>query len=226
MSVILLRLEGVMQSWGIGSRFTVRHTEAEPTKSGVVGLISSALGRSREDSIEDLVELNTVVRVDREGQIFYDFHTTLDVLKANATGTITSSKLGNVISRRFYLSDACYLVGLEGENESLMRSILQALKTPKWPLFLGRKSFLPISPILVQDKLINKPLMEVIKSYPWLGRDGDNPPESLRLIYESETESGEPRLDVPVSYKSREFQNRNVSTMFIPFNSLSNEEGP
>ena len=44
MSVLLVRLAGPMQSWGSQSRFSHRDTEREPTKSGVVGLLSAALG--------------------------------------------------------------------------------------------------------------------------------------------------------------------------------------
>jgi len=222
-SVILLRLEGAMQSWGIGSRFSERHTEVEPTKSGVIGLISSALGRSRKDSIDDLTKLKMAVRIDREGQVFYDFHTTLNVLKANALGRITQSKLGNVISRRFYIADACFLVGFEGDDKKLLKSILQSLNFPKWPLFLGRKSFLPTSPINLNGSVIHKPLIDIMKTFPWLGRDKDNPPDSLRLVYESKPNEGEPRSDVPISFKSRKFKNRNVSTLFIPIESLNKE---
>lgn len=212
-----------MQAWGIGSRFSERHTETEPTKSGIIGLISSALGRSRKDAIDDLTKLKMAARIDREGQILYDFHTTLNVLKANASGIITKSKLGNVISRRFYIADACFLVGLEGDDIKLFKSILQSLNFPKWPLFLGRKSFLPTSPIDLNGNVINKPLIDVMKTFPWLGRDKDNPPDSLRLVYESESNEGEPRLDVPISFKARKFKNRNASTLFIPFESLLKE---
>ena len=209
-----------MQSWGIGSRFTDRHTEAEPTKSGVVGLLSSILGRSREDNIEDLAMLEMAVRVDREGKITYDYHTTLDVLRASAKGKVTPSKLGTVISRRFYIADACFIVGLRGENESLLLELINSLNSPKYPLFLGRKSFPASMPILLSQELIKDSLIEIMRSYPWQGRKCDNPPENLRLILECKPGEGEPRLDVPVSFKSRKFINRFVRTEFIPFESL------
>ena len=47
MSVLLLRLSGPMQSWGIQSQFPDRDTGMEPSKSGVVGLLCAALGRGR-----------------------------------------------------------------------------------------------------------------------------------------------------------------------------------
>jgi len=46
MSVLLLRLAGPLQSWGDSSRFATRGTRREPTKSGVIGMVAAALGRS------------------------------------------------------------------------------------------------------------------------------------------------------------------------------------
>lgn len=57
MAVLLLRLCGVMQSWGTDSRFLVRKTDPEPSKSGVVGLLCAALGRGRGEDISDLAAL-------------------------------------------------------------------------------------------------------------------------------------------------------------------------
>ena len=54
MTVLLLRLAGPMQAWGVKSRFTVRSTELAPTKSGVIGMLAAATGRRRTDPIEDL----------------------------------------------------------------------------------------------------------------------------------------------------------------------------
>lgn len=224
MSTILLRLEGPMQSWGIGSRFTDRHTEAEPTKSGVIGILCSALGRKREEPIEDLTSIKMAVRVDREGQILYDYHTTLNVLRANASGKITESKLGTVVSRRFYLTDACFVVGLESKDTKLLKDLILSLKTPKWPLFLGRKSFLVSSPICLNDAVINEHVPKILKQYPWQGREFEECPELVRLIYECPPEEGEPRFDVPISFASRKFRSRTVKTEFI-LSKLISQEG-
>ena len=45
MSTLLLRLAAPLQAWGINSKFDIRKTEREPSKSGVVGLLAAALGR-------------------------------------------------------------------------------------------------------------------------------------------------------------------------------------
>lgn len=73
MSVLLLRLAGPMQAWGDSARFVRRTTRHEPTKSGVVGLLASALGRGREESVEDLAQLEMGVRADQPGTLLRDF---------------------------------------------------------------------------------------------------------------------------------------------------------
>ncbi|MDE5757234.1 MAG: type I-E CRISPR-associated protein Cas5/CasD, partial [Allobaculum sp.] len=100
MPTLLLRLAGPLQSWGTDSRFETRRTEKMPTKSGVIGMIASALGRNREENVFDLNELQFGVRIDQPGTIITDFHT---AKKDSKTSYIT---------KRYYLSDAVFLVGL------------------------------------------------------------------------------------------------------------------
>ena len=64
MNVLLLRLVGPMQSWGVQSRFSVRDTGLEPSKSGVIGLICAALGRARSEPVADLAAFKMGVRVE------------------------------------------------------------------------------------------------------------------------------------------------------------------
>ena len=46
MTVLLLRLAGPLQAWGVKSRFTVRSTELEPTRSGIIGMLAAGIGGS------------------------------------------------------------------------------------------------------------------------------------------------------------------------------------
>ena len=84
MNTLLLRLGGAMQSWGVQSRFGVRDTGLEPSKSGVLGLVCAALGINRSDdqALVPLAALKMGVRVDWEGLLRVDYHTAKDVLKA------------------------------------------------------------------------------------------------------------------------------------------------
>ena len=49
MATMLLRLAAPLQAWGVDSKFEIRKTNREPTKSGVLGLLAAALGLRRED---------------------------------------------------------------------------------------------------------------------------------------------------------------------------------
>ena len=69
MSTLLLRLAAPMQAWGVDSDFETRRTLPYPTKSGVIGMLAAALGRGRQDSLEDLNQLRFGVRIDQEGEL-------------------------------------------------------------------------------------------------------------------------------------------------------------
>jgi CRISPR-associated protein Cas5/CasD subtype I-E len=77
-AVLVLRLAGPLQSWGLRSSFNRRETNAEPTKSGVLGLLAAAAGMSREDPLDDLIPLRLGVRVDQTGTLLRDYHTLSD----------------------------------------------------------------------------------------------------------------------------------------------------
>jgi CRISPR system Cascade subunit CasD len=200
MPTLMLRLQAPMQSWGISSHFTSRDTTREPTKSGVIGLICAALGRPRDADISDLAGLKMGVRVDREGILQNDFQVAQDILKAEGKGT-----KGTEISDRYYLSDAVFLVGLEG-SQALLEKIQFALKSPHWTLYLGRKAFPPGKSVWLLDGLRDESLLEALKRFPALVPD---PEESVRVVLESDV--GEfVRVDVPISFAERRFSSRRI----------------
>ena len=47
--LMMLRLEGLLQSWGESSAWDNRGTASIPTKSGIVGLLACAMGLHRTD---------------------------------------------------------------------------------------------------------------------------------------------------------------------------------
>jgi len=51
-NTLFLRLEGPLQAWGDPSKFVIRRTMDAPTKSGVIGLICCAMGRSRQWAVQ------------------------------------------------------------------------------------------------------------------------------------------------------------------------------
>lgn len=201
-----------MQSWGSRSRFQERDTEREPTKSGIVGLLCAALGRERGEPLDDLNALRFGVRVDREGILDRDYHTTLRVINAE------QKKHSTQLSNRYYLADAAFLVGLEGER-ALLERLQAALQDPVWPLYLGRKSFVPGCPLsLLRDGLVEQSLEDALRDQPSIA-----PPElrqktteKMRILLE-DPHGEERRQDVAVDFRhaSRAFYTRQVSTRWV-----------
>ena len=179
---LALCFDAPMQSWGQKSRFVVRDTGTEPTKSGVIGLIAAALGIARGDdaAIAELARLKMGVRVDREGTVERDYHTVQNVPDTEG------KRHRGVESWRYYLADALFLTILEGQETELHR-MHQALANPRWPLYLGRRAFLPARPIVSTGDpaaTIRRPIEEVLATYPWL----ENRPHIRRAA-----DRGEPR---------------------------------
>ncbi len=230
MAALLLKFVAPMQSWGIKSMFTIRDTEKEPTKSGVIGLLAAAFGRKRCDSIEDLAGLRMGVRVDREGTVFKDYQTVQGVLKASISkeqwlkGRDKDRTGGkkDVVSRRYYLSDAAFLVGLEGKRLFLER-VYEALLNPRFQLYLGRKGYLPGEPIIFkQEPIVDGSIEEVLPSKPSVLKKGalSKPRYALEVPY-----SFNPRgrgyirevWDQPTRpFSERRFSRRYVWTFSMP----------
>lgn len=183
--VILLRLEGPLQSWGERSHWDWRDTAEFPTKSGLVGLLSCALGYERTDArIRELSDqLRVAVRCDRAGIMTVDYHTVTAEVMRNAEGKARSS--GNtIVSHRQYLQDASFLAAVTGPGE-LCERIDRAMKKPRWPVFLGRKSCVPSTPVYRGLTCEFSSLLEALGSAPVSGREQE-PPERLPCETEDE----------------------------------------
>ncbi len=223
MPTLLLRLIGPMQSWGITSRFGQRDTGKEPSKSGVIGLIAAALGIDRENwaDLEPLTRLAMGTRHDRPGIPKREYQTagcaaTDTIIKADGT----QSRNGGVVSHRYYLADAAFLVGLECRERSLLERAHEALRDPVWPLALGRRSYIPSEPIWMEGGLQDAPLCVILSRWPWIAsqRRWEDPPEQLMISLESDDGSGVLRMDQPLSsFAERRFGARFVHSEWIPF---------
>ena len=227
MATLLIRLCGPMQSWGTRSRFTERDTELEPSKSGVAGILCAALGRPRSEDVSDLAALRMGVRVDHEGTMANDYHTSggVDGIVRAAGGLSKNA----VLSNRHYLADADFLVGLESEDVAFLEQLEAALREPVWQLSLGRKSFLPSVPISLPNPggLRDAPLREALELEPWPLQPRAWRPfrnesaRRLRLVLETDF-SGAPRpetrSDQPLgaAFQERTFGLRPVLQDFTP----------
>ena len=200
MSTLLLRMSAPLQAWGYESKFETRRTSREPTKSGVIGLLASALGRSRDESVQDLNELSFGMRVDHEGELLHDYHT----VKLNESKTY--------VTHRYYLSDAVFLVGLESDYEELLQKLNNAVLSPAFPLFLGRRSCPPTLPLSLGIRECS--LLEALQSEPWLisqymqKKLKNRSDFKLRIITDSDPKDSRAvrQKDVAVSFDPRKRQ--------------------
>jgi CRISPR system Cascade subunit CasD len=200
-SVVALRLAGPLQSWGSGSRFVRRGTERAPTKSGVIGLVAAAQGIRRTEPLTELLGLRFGVRVDQSGQLVRDFQTARRSRKER-DGSVTWHSLP--LSYRYYVSDAAYLAVLEG-HQSVVEGIDEAVRSPAFPLYLGRRSCPPAGPVAlgVYDHDVEAALQEL----PWQASEREQRrcrEQTVRLETVRDASpgefSGETVRDEPVSF--------------------------
>ncbi len=189
MATILLRLAAPLQAWGSSSKFNIRTTEREPTKSGVIGIIAAALGIQRNDDPKKLIplaEMRFGVRVEREGKLMKDFHMVREIKE----GKLKDSH----VTTRYYLSDAVFLAAFESDDRELLKQIRDAVLNPVYPMFLGRRSCPVTLPVYLN--ISEKGLLDALKGEGSL-TDGQN--GSKRIIYESDS-GGALVQDVPISF--------------------------
>lgn len=210
MTSVVLRLEGPMQAWSAQGKLGLRDTEREPTKSGVLGLVGSALGMERDDdaTLAALSALTMAVRVDRPGSLLHDYQTAGGGRFRGEKYTVYGTK-DCVPSDRYYLQGASFVVALEGD-EALIARIAEALRSPRWPLFLGRRSCPPSVPPLVGVVAVGA--VDAVRTA--ARAEGVSDGERLRIVYETRGGDGDARFDVPLSFAAieRRYGKRYVRT--------------
>ncbi|MFD6465348.1 type I-E CRISPR-associated protein Cas5/CasD [Streptomyces goshikiensis] len=213
MSVLVLVLASPMQSWGSAARHSFRDTGAHPTKSGVIGMLASALGLARTDStgLAELAALPFAVRTDQPGTRMRDFHT-----------THTRAGRAMPLSDRFYLADAVFTAALGGPDE-LVQRIHGALGNPAHPLFLGRRSCPPARPPVHSLQQHASDPVAVLESLPWQASTWwqvANPGHSMVIHHDTSPTDRTARLspDQPVDFNParRHYTARPVAARPLP----------
>lgn len=210
MPTLLLRLAAPLQSWGSNSKFEIRTTENMPTKSGVIGILAAALGMGRDADLlhsdMPLSRLKFGVRADREGENTIDFHT-------------ARSEKSTYVTYRHYLSDAIFLVGLEG-NEDFLKKLETALYNPRFPLFLGRRSCPPTLPIVIGIR--DLPLEAALRKEVPLDEKHEN---MLRIQIETDCPDAGMIQDVPLSFnpERRTYGYRKIREFFVKIDQNESE---
>jgi len=189
MATLLLRLHGPLQAWGPAGAGNHRSTLPHPTRSGVLGLLGCALGLPRGDArLGELdAAVSVAIRIEAPGSHARDYRTaTIDktvtpdkrnlpaaaamakvvgdrravraALAAPVSGTETKTGVDG------YRQDARFTVAVGGER-ALLGELAAALRAPRWPLFLGRRSC-PAPFDLCGDILDGDPL-RVLSTLEW-----------------------------------------------------------
>jgi len=236
MFTLLLRLKGPMQSWGTHSYFSDRDTSREPTKSGVLGIICAAMGLQRDSDLSEFSAMRFGVRVNKEGKLKTDFQTGQEI--EQEVTTKRGKKEETYLSHNHYLSDADFIVGFESNDRELLERIQNALKKPKWLLWLGKKSYVPSLPIYIEDGLVEKDLIRALEQHGfeyqeymrWYdGFDLETKKMKLRFAVDDPNRQVKDAVmtqtinDNPVSFEKRLFRPRYVTT-FIREVEVTDEE--
>ena len=227
---LTFQLYGVFASWGEQAVGESRHSATHPSRSAILGLLAAALGIKREEEQALAVLSDSVAmgfKVLHNGLLLKDYHTIQtphEDKKAKHLYTrrdelnTEKSKIGTVLSSREYRQDALYLVAvwLNKETHYSLETLAQALKQPKFQLYLGRKSCplsLPVNPHTVnaesfrqaldnygiENKGINFHLGERDNAYYWeKSADSGMDEFSYRV----------PRYDQPLNRKHWQFSSR------------------
>lgn len=179
MATLLLQLNAPMQAWGTTLKLTHHETDQHPSKSGVIGMIASAMGIRRDDTaaLRDLTaDIRFGVRIVQPGELIRDYQ-------------VSEYDKGKKIGYRYYLSDAKFVCGIEASEEKL-EAIREALLHPANALYLGRRSCPPTIDLV--DRIYPLSLEEALTES---GKQTES-----RIIIESNDPSDRAVRDEPISF--------------------------
>lgn len=236
-NTLFLRLEGPLQSWGERSRWSIRDTATEPTKSGIIGLIACALGYTSDEQIRPLSQKTRLgIRVDAPGTQIVDYHTigggydTPTLLTAQGKPKKSSGSPHTEISERAYLCDASFLAAVQVRNDDddpLIAHMAEALQNPVWPVFLGRKACVPSRPVfagMAFCESLTEALADHTSFTAYRQARQNERPFTLRLVLESDTPTGRRQRDNLYSRQYRIYHPRYTTTSAAAF-TLKEENG-
>jgi CRISPR system Cascade subunit CasD len=166
---ILLWIEAPLQAWGADSKFGRRDTLPFPTKSGILGLVLCAMGKSGSQNellarlSPGLLQIASYARSGpgKEGQdrvkvirepLLRDFHMVgsgyddKDIWQKMLIPKTSEGKAavggGSKMTYRYYLQDSCFAAVLEVPAD-MADTISDALQNPVYDLYFGRKNCVP-----------------------------------------------------------------------------------
>lgn len=178
METLIFQLQAPLSSWGETAVGEYRPSTEYPSQSAIQGLLAAALGIERDDDAAQTAlrtSYRLAVGVLSQGRLLRDYHTAqvpsrTDLKKRpHATRrdelSLPKQDLNTILSSRDYRQDAAALVAVQivaNAPYSLMQ-LAEALKKPKFVLYLGRKSCpigVPLHPRILSTDSINTALSD------------------------------------------------------------------
>lgn len=162
MGFLVFQLQAPLASWGEPAVGEYRGSHGYPGESALVGLLGAALGVRREDEAAHTAlrqGYGFAVGVQSTGKLLRDYHTAQvpgrTSLKGRPHGNrrdelqVPKDELNTILSTRDYRQDAACLVAVQPRKEApyALEVLSNALRKPRFVLYLGRKSCPPAAPL-------------------------------------------------------------------------------
>jgi len=173
METLIFQLQAPLSSWGEVAVGEYRPSAEYPSQSAIQGLLGAALGIVRDDDTAQTAfrtGYRLAVGVLCQGRLLRDYHTAqvpsrTDLKKRpHATRrdelSLPKTDLNTILSSRDYRQDAASLVAVQvvANAPYSLAQLTDALKKPRFVLYLGRKSCpvaAPLHPRILRAKTIN-----------------------------------------------------------------------
>lgn len=162
MQFLVFQLQASLAAWGDVAVGEYRASRDAPGASALVGLLGAALGITRDDeaghaALRDgcLFAVGTVA----SGQLLRDYHTAQVPGRAQLKGrphytrrdelNLPKHELNTILSTRDYRQNAAWCVAVQAQPGAAhsLQALAQALREPRFVLYLGRKCCPPAAPL-------------------------------------------------------------------------------
>ncbi len=205
---LALTLVAPFQSWGASSKFKERTTLEHPTRSGIIGILCAACGVDREDvqGLQRINEVSIKVYTFARGRRLTDFHTVgggYDSKFLNVSVKADGTSGDTVITHRDYLQESRFGIIVSGKA-SLVESLADAVRNPKWGVWLGRKNCIPSEPLFTALTDEESAAVAALKK-----RDDSEPIQIVAEVSSLE-ESSDSIMDIPLDFSKRKYASRRV----------------
>ena len=162
MPLLVFQLQAPLSAWGDTAVGEYRPSHDYPGISTLVGLLGAALGLRREDEAAHAALRDAygyAVGLQSSGKLLRDYHTAQVPSQASLKKRPHASRrdelaiprhdLNTILSTRDYRQDAGFLVAVQAGDDSpySLATLGDALRKPRFVLYLGRKACPPGAPL-------------------------------------------------------------------------------